>query len=150
MLPAWLFLVALIGMAPAVLTLDGPLTLGVEFALLAVALVTAAKGLKPNEVAQLRVLIPGIAIWSAVPPILMAFQAVPLPITSRLSNSIWQSASTALGQPLMGSISVDTGSTLLSLCRYSLGWAFCSLPAPSLWTGSAPKRCCLRRPQSLR
>jgi len=48
----------------------------------------------------------------------MAFQAVPLPITSRLSNSIWQSASTALGQPLMGSISVDTGSTLLSLCRY--------------------------------
>jgi hypothetical protein len=117
-LPAWLFLVALIGMAPAVLTLDGPLTLGVEFALLAVALVTAAKGLKPNEVAQLRILIPGIAIWSAVPPILMAFQAVPLPITSRLSNSIWQSASTALGQPLMGSISVDTGSTLLSLCRY--------------------------------
>ncbi|MGA8611956.1 MAG: hypothetical protein WB760_09630 [Xanthobacteraceae bacterium] len=118
MLPAWLFLVALIGMAPAVLTLDGPLTLGVEFALLAIALVIAAKGLKPNEVAQLRILIPGIAIWAAVPPILMAFQAVPLPITSRLSNSIWQSASTALGQPLMGSISIDTGSTLLSLCRY--------------------------------
>jgi hypothetical protein len=117
-LAAWLFLVALIGMALAVLTLDGPLTLGVEFALLAVALVIAANGLKPDEVAQLRILISGIAIWAAVPPILMAFQAVPLPITSRLSNSIWQSASSALGQPLMGSISVDTGSTLLSLCRY--------------------------------
>jgi hypothetical protein len=117
-LPAWLFLVALIGMAPIVLTFDGPLTLGVEFALLAVALVSAAKGLKPNEVAELRVPIPGIAIWAAVPPILMAFQALPLPITSQLSNSIWQSASTALGQPLLGSISVDTGSTLVSLCRY--------------------------------
>ncbi len=118
MLPAWLFLVALIGMAPVVLTLDGPLTLGVEFALLALALVIAAKGLRPNEVPPLRLLIPGIAIWAAVPPILMAFQVVPLPITSRLSNSIWQSAATALGQSLTGSISVDTGSTLLSLCRY--------------------------------
>jgi hypothetical protein len=117
-LPAWLFLVELIGMAPAVLTLDGPLTLGAESALLAVALVIAARGLKPNEVTQLRTLMPGIAILAAVPPILMALQAVPLPITSRLSNSIWQSASTALGQPLMGSISVDTGSTVLSLCRY--------------------------------
>ena len=118
MLPAWLFLVALIGMAPIVLTLDGPLTLGVEFALLAIALVIAAKGLKVPEVTQLRVLMPRIVIWAAMPPILMALQAVPLPLTSRLSNSIWQSASTALGQPLMGSISIDTGSTLLSLCRY--------------------------------
>jgi hypothetical protein len=117
-LSAWLFLVALIGMAPVVLTLDGPLTLGVEFALLAIALVIAAKGLKPNEVMQLRVLMPGLAIWVGVPPILMALQAAPLPLTSRLSNSIWQSASTALGRSLMGSISVDTGSTLLSLCRY--------------------------------
>jgi hypothetical protein len=115
---AWLFLVALIGMAPVVLNLDGPLTLGIEFALLAIGLVIAAKGLRPNEVAQLGVLVPGIAIWAAVPPILMVLQAAPLPITSRLSNSIWQSTSTALGQPLMGSISVDTGSTLLSLCRY--------------------------------
>jgi hypothetical protein len=117
-LPAWLFLVALIGMAPVVLTLDGPLTLGVEFALLAVALVIAARRLKPNEVMQLRMLMPGIAIWVAAPPILMAVQALPLPLTSRLSNSVWQSASTALGQPFMGSISIDTGSTLLSLCRY--------------------------------
>jgi len=117
-LPAWLFLVALIGMAPIVLTLDGPLTLGLAFTLLAFALVIAARGLKPNEVAQLRVLMPGMAIWAAVPPILMAIQVAPLPLTSRLSNSIWQSAATALGQPLMGSISVDTGSTLLSLCRY--------------------------------
>ena len=76
MLPAWLFLVALIGMAPAVLTLDGSLTLGVEFALLAVALVIAAKCLRPNEVAQLRALMPGIAIWTAVPPILMAFRSL--------------------------------------------------------------------------
>jgi len=115
---AWLFLVELIGMAPIVLTFDGPLTLGVEFALLAVALVIAATSLKPNEVAQLSMVIPGITIWAAVPPIVMAFQVFPLPITSQLSNSIWQSASTALSQPFLGSISVDTGSTLLSLCRY--------------------------------
>jgi hypothetical protein len=102
-LPAWLFLVALIGMAPIVLTIDGPLTLGVEFALLAFALVIAARGLKPNEVTQLRMLMP---------------QAAPVPLTSPLSNSIWQSASTALAQPLAGSISIDTGSTLLCLSRY--------------------------------
>jgi hypothetical protein len=117
-LPAWLFLVALIGMAPIVLTLDGPITLGVAFALLAVALLIAARGLKPNEVIQLRTLVPRLAVWAAVPPMLMALQMIPLPLRSVLSNSIWQSAATALGQPLLGSITVDTGSTLLSLCRY--------------------------------
>jgi hypothetical protein len=117
-LPALLFLVELLALAPAVLTLDGPLTLGVEIALVAIGLVIAANGLRPNEVVQLRVLIPAIAIWGVMPPTLMAFQAVPLPIASRLPHSVWQSASAALGQPIMGSISVDTGSTLLSLCRY--------------------------------
>jgi hypothetical protein len=117
-LPVWLFLVALIGMAPIVLTLDGPITLGVAFALLAVALLIAARALKPNEVTQLRALVPGLAAWAAVPPIFMALQVVPLPLKSLLSNSIWQSAAMALGQPLLGSITIDTGATLLSLCRY--------------------------------
>jgi hypothetical protein len=120
-LPVWLFLVAVMGMAPAVLTLDGPLTIGVELAVLAVAVLTAAKSLRPNEAAQLRSLMQPLALWAAVPVVLIVFQAVPLPIALRLTNSVWQSASAALGTPLMGSISVDTGSTLLSLCRY-LGW----------------------------
>jgi hypothetical protein len=118
---AWLFLLALIGMAPAVLTLDGPLTMGAELTVLAVATLIAAKALRPNEVAQLRILWQPLALWAAIPAILIAFQATPLPAALALSNPIWQSASTALGQPIVGSISVDTGSTLLSLCRY-LAW----------------------------
>jgi hypothetical protein len=120
-LPVWLFLLALIGMAPAVLSLDGPLTIGAELVVLAVATLIAARALRPNEVAQLRTLLRPLALWAAIPPILIAFQAIPLPTALPLSNPIWQSASIGLGQPIMGSISVDTGSTLLSLCRY-LAW----------------------------
>lgn len=45
----------------------------------------------------------------------MLLQIVPI---NRLVHPIWESASAALQQPLPGSISIDTGATVLSLSRY--------------------------------
>ena len=47
----------------------------------------------------------------------MLIQVLPLGAIG-LAHPIWKSASAALGRPLAGSISIDTGATLISLARY--------------------------------
>lgn len=128
---ALLCLICLIGMAPVVLFLDGPLTLGIWSAVLAAALVVVGTVLRPGEATHLGMLVRPVAIAVAIPAILMVLQAVPMPSFSRLPNPTWESAADALGQPLTGSISIDTGSTLLSLCRY-LAWLAVALLAGAL------------------
>jgi hypothetical protein len=118
---AFLFLIFLIGMSPDVLFLDGPLWLGVWSAALCIALVIVARAIPPGEAAHLGMLLRPVAMAALIPAIVMLLQAAPLPDFLGVNNTIWQSAATALGRPLLGSISIDTGSTLLSLCRY-LAW----------------------------
>jgi hypothetical protein len=47
----------------------------------------------------------------------MLIQVAPLNVTG-LAHPIWESAATALGRPIAGSITIDTGATLISLGRY--------------------------------
>jgi hypothetical protein len=110
-----------IAMTPVVLFFDGPLMLGFGCAILAIAVIVFAQMQRPGELAHLGTLVRPIAFIAVVPALLMAIQTAPLPFFSHLANPIWESASTALGRSLMPSLSVDTGATLLSLCRY-LAW----------------------------
>ena len=120
---ALLLTITLIALAPAVLGLDGTLALGLWSAALALALVAVANNLQPAEADHLSVLVRYLALAAMVPAVFILWQTLPLPNFLRLNNPIWQSVGTALGRPVTGSISIDTGSTLLSLCRYlaSLG-----------------------------
>jgi hypothetical protein len=118
---ALLLLITLIGMAPAVLGLDGPLALGLWAAVSAVALIVCAGTLRPTEARHFGTLVRPLAIVATIPAIFMIYQALPLPNVFRVNNTIWQSVAAALNRSLAGSISIDTGSTLLSLCRY-LAW----------------------------
>jgi hypothetical protein len=115
---AFLCLILLIGMAPAVLFLDGPLWLGAWSGIVSFALAIVARAIRPGEAAHLGMLVRPLAVAATIPAIVMLLQAAPLPDFFRVNNAIWESAATALGRPLFGSISIDTGSTLLSLCRY--------------------------------
>jgi hypothetical protein len=115
---ALLFLTFLIGMAPALLFIDGPLWLGVWLAILSIALASVARALRPGEAAHLTMLVRPLALVALIPVIIMLLQAAPLPYFFRINNPIWQSVAATLARPLLGSISIDTGSTLLTLCRY--------------------------------
>jgi hypothetical protein len=115
---ALLLLITLIGMAPAVLGLDGPLALGLWSAVSALALIVSAGTLRPAEATHFGMLVRPFIIVAAIPAIFMIFQTLPLPNFFRLNNTIWESVAAALGRPIAGSITIDTGSTLLSLCRY--------------------------------
>lgn len=129
---ALLLLVGLIGTTPATVFADGPLTLGIESGILATSLVMAALSLSTADGSFL----PGpprfLTILALAPILLMVIQVVPLPSALAISNPIWESVGKALGQPIMGSISIDTGATLLSLCAY-LTWLAVGLLAGVLW-----------------
>ncbi len=128
---ALLFLITLVGMAPVVLFVDGPLILGMWCAVLAAALTIIGLSLRPGEGAHFAMLVRPLAILALLPAIFMLFQAIPLPVALRLDNPIWQSVEDALGRPLVGSVSIDIGATLLSLCRY-LAWLALGLVASAV------------------
>jgi hypothetical protein len=108
-------------MTPVVLFVDGPLTLGFGCAILACALIVFAQTQRPGELAHLSTLVWPVAFIMILPALHMVLQTLPLPFFSRFANPIWESASTALGRSLTPSLSIDPGTTLLSLCRY-LAW----------------------------
>jgi len=118
---ALVFLVLLIGSVPAVLFADGSLALAMWSALVAVGLLVVARTLRPGEGSHFVSVVRPLVILAVLPALLVAVQAIPLPAIFRANNSMWESAEAALGQPLTGSISIDTGATIISLCRY-LAW----------------------------
>lgn len=106
---------ALICASPAVLLLGGPESLGVIAGIIALALTVTSFALRPEETKFLLSTVrPAVAI-AAVPALWMVFQVLPL---GALAHPIWTSSQSALGHPLTGSITVDRGATLTSLCQY--------------------------------
>jgi hypothetical protein len=117
MFPAPLFLVLLVVTTPAILLFDGPIIHGLVTAAAAVSVAIVALRIRPGEAGFLSTVIRPMAIVAAIPALWMLFQVLPLKIVG-LANPIWESAATALGRPLTGSISIDPGATLISLARY--------------------------------
>jgi hypothetical protein len=109
-------LALLIAATPAILLVDGPIVHGLVALVAAASLAMVARSIRPGESAYLLGLIRPVAFVAAVPAVWMIVQVLPMP--RLLSHPMWGSAATALGKPIAGSISVDTGATLIACCRY--------------------------------
>jgi hypothetical protein len=110
-------LVLLICATPALLIIDSPIDQGVIPAVLAMALVFAARTIRPGQAGHFLALARPVAIVAAIPAVWILVQMLPLEIVG-ISNPIWDSASAGIGHAIRGGISIDPGFTLLSLSRY--------------------------------
>ena len=117
MFPATLFLVLPIVTTPAMLVLDGPILHGIIVAAAAALVAVVGFRIRHSELDFLLSVIRPIALVAAIPALWMLIQVFPSGAIG-LAHPIWESASAALGKPLAGSISIDTGATLISLARY--------------------------------
>ena len=117
MFPAPLFLIILIVTTPVTLIFDGQIIYGLVTAAVAVSVAIVAIRIRPGEASFLVTIIRPVIVVAAVPALWMLVQVLPLK-TVGLAHPIWESAATALGRPVAGSISIDPGDTLISLIRY--------------------------------
>ena len=117
MFPATLFLVLPIVTTPAMLVFDGPITHGIIVVAAAALLTIVCLRIRQGELDFLLSVIRPIALVAVIPALWMLIQVLPLGAIG-LAHPIWESASAALKKPLPGSISIDTGATLISLARY--------------------------------
>ena len=117
MFPAPLFLVLLILTSPLCLIFDGPLIYGVIVAVAAVLVAIVGLRIRPGEAEFLSSLIRPLALVAAVPVLVILIQLMPVGNLG-LAHTIWQSAAAALSRPVLASITVDPGATLICLARY--------------------------------
>ena len=117
MFPAPLLLILLIVTAPALVIFDGPVVRGLVTATAAVSVAIVAVRIRPGEIGFLSTVIRPMVIIAALPAVWMLLQIQPLTMVG-LAHPIWESAGTTLGRPLLGSITVDPGATLIALARY--------------------------------
>jgi hypothetical protein len=118
MIAAFIILSSLLALLPTLVFVDGLLANGLASAIGAIGMVTIAFALHTGDLNRFsRLLGPTAFIVLFLPCLWMLLQVLPVPIRS-LANPIWISASTALGKPFVGAISLDIGATLLSLANY--------------------------------
>jgi hypothetical protein len=112
-------LLVIVAITPAILIHDGIAIYGLLLALVSAGVALTASRIPPGETAHLHKVILTPAILIAIPAVWMLVQMLPLPIHA-LVNPIWDSAGTALGQPMVGAISIDIGATALAFAKYTL------------------------------
>jgi hypothetical protein len=117
MFPAQLIAVLLIVTTPAILVFDGPIIQGLVIAATAISIALVALRIRPGGADFLSSVIRPMAVVAVIPALWMVIQVLPLK-TVGLANPVWESAASALGRPLAGSISIDPGMTLISLAKY--------------------------------
>jgi len=115
-LNARFLLVALIYASPIVGLFDGPTMQGLLAGVTAVGIFLLAQELCPGEIDFFLFFARRAVILIAF-PILWIFAQI-LPIAA-LAHPIWTSAEVAIGRPIGGSVSVDTGASMIAMCRYS-------------------------------
>jgi len=114
---AYFLLLGLIGISPALLIVDGSMIHALLVAYAAVAMALVGALIRPGEAGHLANLIRPIAIMAGIVAVWLIVQVIPLPIKS-WAHPIWADAETALGTPIAGSITIDPGATLVTICRY--------------------------------
>jgi hypothetical protein len=107
----------LIGASPIFIFQDGALARALLGAYVAVVVICVALDLRPGEGGHLAKVFRPIAIAALIPAVWMLVQVLPLPI-SGLLHPIWLSARDALKDATLGSISIDSGASLVALSRY--------------------------------
>jgi hypothetical protein len=110
-------IVALIAAAPVFTFWHDDLARALIAALVAAIVVMIAIDVRPGEGGHLARVFRPVAILATLPALWMIIQVVPLPI-SGLLHPIWVSAREALHNSTFGSISIDSGATLVALTRY--------------------------------
>ena len=117
MFAPFVLLISLIAATPVIIFVDVALVDGLVIAVVAMAVALVGLTMRPSEFSYLLTILRLTAIFAAVPAICIVLQLLPVKFIG-LSHPIWDSAAEALGHPVRGTISVDTGATLLALCRY--------------------------------
>ena len=112
---ARLILVALICALPVILLLDGPVTQGLVAGALAAGIAIMGRTMRPGETQFLISIAWPMAAAAAIPLLWMAIQLMPL---GPLAHPVWSSAEAAIGHPIAGSISIDTGASVMALGQY--------------------------------
>lgn len=113
---AFLLLMAGIGLSPLFLFSDAVFVQGIFTAYVAVTLLITVISIRPGEAAFLSGLLRPAMLLAIVPLIWLAMQIMPLPFGG-VEHPIWESARTALGKSIWGSITISPGATLLVIAR---------------------------------
>jgi hypothetical protein len=115
---AYLLLLGLIGISPALLVVDGPMVYAALVAYAALALALVGASIRPGEAGHLASVIRPVSAIAAIPAIWLIVQMIPFSIKS-WAHPVWQAAETALGASIASGITIDPGATLMATCRYS-------------------------------
>lgn len=111
-------LVLLIALAHAFGVVRSNSSTGLVCAVAAASLGSITASLPAGRAQHLMVLLgPASGAMLLMPLVWMGVQLVPMPL-DWFSDPVWSSTSAALNRPVAGSISVDTGATLLAVARY--------------------------------
>jgi hypothetical protein len=108
-------LAALLCLSPLCLLSDGVVVQGLVAGIIAVATAVTARSLRPGETAFLISVLRPAAMAAAIPALWVVVQILPLGL---FAHPIWQSAATALHEPIRGSISIDPAQSVISLGHY--------------------------------
>lgn len=109
----------LIASVPAHLFVQSVVTGGIVSLLTAILIAIVAATSLTRELSRLpRLVSPVVLAGLAGTLLVMLIQIVPMP-GGPLINPIWNSAAMALGEKPAGSITIDTGMTLLVICRFT-------------------------------
>jgi hypothetical protein len=117
MSPAPLLLGLLILAMPVATVIDGAIVHGLIVAAAALLIAIIALRIRSNEVGFMASVARPMIVVAIVPVLWILFQVIPLKSLG-LANPIWESAAAALGHPVLGTISIDPGVTLVSLAWY--------------------------------
>jgi hypothetical protein len=108
-------LVAVLCAAPLCLFWDGTIVQGLIAGVTALAIAITARSLRPGETAFVISVLRPALVAAAIPGLWIVVQILPLGF---LAHPIWRSASAALHEPMLGSISIDPAASVISLGDY--------------------------------
>jgi hypothetical protein len=111
-------LIVLAGACPFLMPFDNAIVAGLIALCAALCLGACVRRLRPGEAGHLLSVIRWPLAIAALPLLWMVLQLAPLPFGG-LSHSIWSGAAGALDAPLSGSVTLDTGKTVLAIANYA-------------------------------
>ncbi|MCI0599128.1 MAG: hypothetical protein L0Y60_06360 [Beijerinckiaceae bacterium] len=113
---ALIILLGLLSLCPAIVTVDGAVLPCLIPLLLAAGLTFVSVNLPRGEAQHLsEVVSRPFVIIAGIPAVLMIIQVLPLPF---LENPVWTSVSAGFPQGITGSVTIDTGATVITLGHY--------------------------------
>ena len=110
-----IILLALICASPVLLLSDGLIAQGFLAGIIAIALAITAWSLRQGETEFFISLFRLPAVFALVPALWMVIQVIPLGV---LAHPVWKSVEKALGHPVLGTMSVDLGASVIALGQY--------------------------------